>query len=381
MTQISQPTPASVENLVAFVGHHKVGSSALQRFLALNARSLLKEGILYPAIDMYGVLKLYADPIVSTDADFRPGLNVVEPHNALAFALFAQAGGPDVPDFIGDIPSPADIFAAMQEQVNSFQPHSVLMVSEVLSRSADVAPDIAMQIRDAIPHRHVRILVTLRNPAHYLPSFHAQLIKLGARVPPLRAGMLEQYLETVHVRYDHLVKPWADAFGKEAVSVATYDDVVQRGGAISDFFARGALKRPSDLAEVGQVNPSLPYAVLEIQRQANHVLPRNLIRRLRVFLRSQAVGALLPPSRTIEMFGPGQRAVLAKRFGVVSSGMRAGLGYRLDDAEWDIETPSPLTEKEAVTLALECLPKADGYDALPVALKSFLATIRFEQIS
>ena len=42
-------------DLILFMGHHKVGSSALQMFLARNWLPLARAGILYPAVEPQGM--------------------------------------------------------------------------------------------------------------------------------------------------------------------------------------------------------------------------------------------------------------------------------------------------------------------------------------
>ena len=40
--------------VILYIGHHKVGSTALQVFLSQNSHRLLQAGILYPAVEMQG---------------------------------------------------------------------------------------------------------------------------------------------------------------------------------------------------------------------------------------------------------------------------------------------------------------------------------------
>ena len=71
-----------------FIGHHKTGSTALQTYLANNYLTLLRQGILYPAVDAEGSAANLAAAIKGRDDMVNLGrMNVREPHNALAFRI------------------------------------------------------------------------------------------------------------------------------------------------------------------------------------------------------------------------------------------------------------------------------------------------------
>jgi hypothetical protein len=371
------PAPQAKTKFVLFVGHHKVGSSSLQRFLAVNAGKLLDNGMLYPAIDMKGVLELHTKRRKPVDDGFQPGLNVVEPHNAMAFALFDRSGGPKAPDFVGSLPSPRAMLATMRHQVEVLQPKTTMVVSEVLSRVADVRPELAQRLKRSVPHGEAKVLVTLRDPVQYLPSFHAQLIKLGARVAPLRGRAFDNHFDSVHVGYDRLIEPWVEHFGPEAVDVATYDDVMTAGGSIPDFFARAGLKVPRGLTEVGHVNPSLHLSLNELQRQANHVLAHGEAMQLRDMLVRHIPKADLPPNRDIEMFMGDQRDRLARRFDQIRHRMREALRHDPLNRDWDLLTPAPMTERDAMEEALKVVRAHPRAEALPSKVREFLKDVRF----
>ena len=62
--------------LVIFMGHHKVGSTSLQRFLSQNYLGLLKAGILYPSVESQGFSHNIAAALNGADFEGDLPINV-----------------------------------------------------------------------------------------------------------------------------------------------------------------------------------------------------------------------------------------------------------------------------------------------------------------
>ena len=99
--------------LVIFMGHHKVGSSSLQRFLATNWLRLARDGVLYPSVEAQGLARNLAESLQGAPLEAPGSVNIREPHNALAFKLIAEATGAAVPEWHPKLPSASQMFRAV----------------------------------------------------------------------------------------------------------------------------------------------------------------------------------------------------------------------------------------------------------------------------
>ena len=76
--------------VIVYIGHHKVGSTALQVFLSQNSHRLLTNGILYPWVEMRGAAHALGKAAGEGDrAEVLP-VNIREPHSALAYKMMAD---------------------------------------------------------------------------------------------------------------------------------------------------------------------------------------------------------------------------------------------------------------------------------------------------
>src|SRR6056297_1695519 len=120
--------------LLIFLGHHKVGSSALQTYLGRNALALLRRDILYPAVEGQGLATLLSMALNNPGGgapDWPDGIeqpvNLREAHNALAFAMLAEHRGKEVPALHQGLPPSDDMLRIIERQIEVLGPEVTIL--------------------------------------------------------------------------------------------------------------------------------------------------------------------------------------------------------------------------------------------------------------
>lgn len=362
---------------VLFIGHHKVGSSSLQSFLAQNYLALLRAGILYPSVESEGFSSNIAVALRGHDLGDPPRMNVREPHNALAFRMMSEVSKRrNVPPYHPGLPRSGRMLEALTNQIKTLTPDAVVLCAEVFANFAVVDPALIDRLKAAIDPAKTRLLATLRRPDDYLVSWQGQRLKFGHAPVPLRAGGLEAYLKGIHFDYRRMLEAWTTAWGEAEIRLRTYADVLDAGGSVEDFRAQSDLRWPHGLTRVSDANPSLPYALMEIARRGNAMLAEKPARAFRDYLMEFAGRATLAANGEIEMYGADVRSELLTRFAPIHDWLGEISGRRpfftdLDEAR----QPRPIPEMDAAVAALAQL-KADAKTGLEDAeLRAFVATL------
>jgi hypothetical protein len=360
--------------LILFIGHHKVGSSALQTYLARHALPFLRQGILYPAVEAQGMATLLQMALQGRDApDGALPVNFREAHNALAFGLMAAAD-PDrnVPALHEHLPPGPDMLRAILRQVEVFDPHTVILAAEVFANFGAVAPGLIDDLARAFAGAEVHVSATLRRVDDYLVSWHGQRLRFGQTPRALPGGALNHYLRSIHVNYRLVLEPWLTRMPDARLRLRAYDQVLAAGGAVQDFLTgHGIAPVPGSSAEP-RVNAGLHRGLIEIARQANQTLAAPAAHDLFRTLLQTGPRLGLPPGREIEMFGAEARATLAQAFAPIHdwlSGL-AGGPFFADAAA--IGQVLPLHEHAVNQQALDRL-RADHAGALGATARDFLS--------
>lgn len=361
--------------LVLFIGHHKVGSTSIQVFMAQNYFRLLQQGILYPAVESEGFVDHMARILAGADYSGVPPMNVREPHNALAFRFLADArGSSKVPDFHNNLPATRQMLEALRNQINQLSPETVILCSEVMSNFGPAAPDAIDTLRDLFSEAEIQVYCALRRPDEYLASWHSQRLKFGHKIEPLRECWQAEYRRSVHFDYRRLLEPWLQRMPKARFTIRTYSEALATGGSIEDFVAQAGLDLPSNMIPAPHANLSLPAATAEIVRRANHQLAPADASDLRNYLQQNSRSFDLPKNNQVEVLGARERGHLAEAF----SPIHDWLGQITDKPDFfpDVEQIGklrPVSEAEATASALRQLkapPESAG--RLTNKLKEFL---------
>ncbi|MEC9435430.1 MAG: hypothetical protein VYD87_21205 [Pseudomonadota bacterium] len=376
-------------DLILFMGHHKVGSSALQLFLARNWLALARAGVLYPAVEAQGMAANLSAALAgaSSGAGVKAGaglagggkpralrLNEREPHNALAFRMMHDDSGRAVPPWHPKLPHSSQMIRIIRAQIEALKPRAVVLCSEVFANFGPDHPAALARLAAALPGaKRVRILCTLRRPDTYLVSWHGQRLKFGHKVPALRGDALDIYWKGIHFDYRRMLEPWFDAFPGAEFDIRDYADVLAAGGSVADFAARSGLALPEGLEEVRSANPSVHPALMEVARRANAELEAEPSRLLRQHLIKAGEKLAVHGAREVEMFGPANRDLMAARFAPIDAwlGERVGRAGFFPDLD-AVARPAPVAELDAAREALAALRRPRELRALPGPARDFV---------
>ena len=362
--------------LILYIGHHKVGSTALQAFLAQNTVSLLKRGILYPAVESMGFSHFLAKMARAEDVPEFEHVNIREPHSALAYRMIADEAHRPIPPQFRKLPGTPQMLAALKNQVKRLEPHTVILASEAFSNFGDAAPNQIDRLLNAFPQADVQIYCALRRPDEYLISWHGQRIKVGEPVRPLRKAGITPYENNIHFNFDRVPLPWIDRLPGAKLSLRSYSDILSVGGSIEDFAFETGLNLLDGTLPVERHNKSLALATVEIARRANHDLPVEDARRLRDYLLWETGDLGLLPNRDIEMLGEEKRSTIAERFSPIHQTLATlvnkGTFFQDFNAIHDIK---PIPEIDAVA---DTLSKIDPTAFENTTIENFLGTLKHD---
>ena len=372
--RLKSGSSGQLEHLVIFLGHHKVGSTSLQDYLARNAFNHARQGVLYPFVDFEGAA-FFAAAGCGTPAPDKLPLNIREPHNALAFAMLANRKDRAIPEFHRSLPSLDQMHHALTQQIKQLRPHTVVLASEVFANFGAAGPEFAQDLSERFQAKSVTLYACFRPIEPYLISWHGQRLKFGHKIAPLRDDAVTAYSESIHFDYRKVLNGWQKAFPNAKVVLRNYSEVNQAGGLVADFFAQSQLPAVSELSQK-RLNRSLHPALFEILRRAIFELEPQMVAPLRKGLVRLTRRLELPPPREIEMLGPVQRQRVLGEFETID----VELGRLVGRDRFFGEAPlgSPLvSEHEANRLALASISQnLDVWDQSDI--KDFLTSLCLE---
>jgi hypothetical protein len=312
--------------IILFIGHHKVGSTALQTYLAENALSLLGQGILYPAVEAQGLSTLLAMALQGQGqgqarSEMPLPVNLREAHNALAFGMQIEQDHARfrMPALHEGLPRGEDMLTAIRRQVEIFAPHTMILAAEVFANFAATSPaqiDRLGRFLDAVcDSPEIHLAATLRQVDDYLISWHAQRLRFGQSPRSLPGGALERYTRGVHFNYRLMLEGWLTGMPGARLRLRPYDKVLAAGGAVQDFMEGfGLIPAGTRVRGETLVNTGLHRGLIEIARQANQQLERGPAHEVFRTLLRLGPQLDLPKADEIELFGPPLRAEMASRF-------------------------------------------------------------------
>jgi hypothetical protein len=330
--------------VILFIGHHKVGSTSLQDYLARNAAALSRAGILYPFVDFEGAAYMAAAAAGHPLPEGSLPINIREPHNALAFRMLAEHKNGSVPGYHKRLPALSQMLHAIKQQVLYSDPHTVILAAEVFANFNAKAPQLIANLRDQFEGAEFTVVATLRRIDEYLASWHGQRLKFGHKVAPLRGKGVALYTDGIHFDYRLMIEGWLKAMPEARIILRDYAEVRAAGGSVVDFISQTGLQLPAGLAPERRENDSFHRGVYELARRGNGAMVDRKAGLLRQQLRKLTPQLELPPSHDIELFGADVRAELVERFRPVDQYLgevmgRAGFFQDLDTAleplEWD----------------------------------------------
>lgn len=366
--------------LILFIGHFKTGSTSIQHYFARNWLGLLQRGVLYPAVESQAVSRAIRLSLQGRDEDLQgQGLNIVEPHNALALRLKNEDDGHSVPSYYPHPPSGFQMFEMIRNQIGALNPETTVLCSEVFALLGMTAQRSGVKrIHARLGQHDTTIYCSLRRPDEYLSSWHRQRLKFGEKLAPLRAGALRSYVDTAHFQQAKLVRGWMDGcFEDSTLILRNFEDIQKGQGSIVDFMTQTRIPAPANAVIPGMMNPSVPAAFAEIGRLALHALPREQALNIVHWLTSMRRVVPHPSDREVEVFGQPVRNVLVEMFRPVArdlSAMAGGTGFYTDLD--DLSRVRPIPELDAVRVSLPLLVAASKISRLTQPERDWLSTLQ-----
>ena len=333
--------------VILFIGHHKVGSSALQRYLAKNAPALLRRGILYPAIEATGMRRLRSRIAAAMTDPLH--INIREAHNALAFSMMSDITGKQVPALHTNLPTTDTMLANISSQIDRYQPHTVILASEVMANFSNMGTAPITRLLANFAGADVTVTATLRRVDDYLVSWLGQRLRFGHTPPRLSNGVINN---GIHFNYHKMIKPWADTCEGATWHLRNYADVVAAGGSVPDFFVTNYLPLTISNTAEARVNTGLHRALIEIARRGNVELENGAAQTLLQRLMNLGGQLDLPDTSDIELYGASARANIFNRFAPVQEYLSDFVGHPFFPDIDDILIPRPVPEDLANAQAL-----------------------------
>lgn len=365
--------------VILYIGHHKVGSTALQVFLSQNWLRLVRHGILYPSVETMGFSSNLKRVLDTGDKPAAMHVNIREAHSVLAYRMIRDVIPRQVPGQFKMPPATPQMFQALRNQVRFLEPEVVILCSEAFSNFGEVDPQLVDRLCKAFPKASFEVYCALRRPDDYMVSWHGQRLKVGERLEPLSGKGARLYYPTIHFNYRKVVEAWLRRVPNVRMILRNYSDIMAAGGSTNDFTEQVGVDFPADLIPAGRVNSSLPFAAMEIVRRGNYDLDPENGRALSDFFLCNANLLKAPQNRDIEMFGSGVRAEMMERFAPIHDYLGGVTGQR--DFFPDIDAMArtrPVSEKEAMADLLSCIDLA----AMPNDVtRQFIGTIRQDYVA
>ncbi|MFZ3583822.1 hypothetical protein ACOI1H_16845 [Loktanella sp. DJP18] len=332
---------------IIYLGHHKTGSSALQEMFTRNAGVLLADCILYPFVEPQG--QAYARALLAGgDPDVGLTFKVKSPHNHIGYVMQTEAlKGNFIPDRYQPLPTAAQMFQSIRDDLARTGAQTLLLCSEVFSHYGTRQPALVGQMLEALGIADVSLYMTLRRPDLHLGAWYSQMLKFGRRPRPLSAGGAADLYRTAHFNFEQALRPWADAVPGSRLFVHSYSEIMAAGGSEPHFTRTFGIDTSRFTPAKGPVNPSIPYALYDLVLRANRELPVPVARSMQKTLLAHRQRMTLPPNAEIEVFGSAVRAEMAKRFAPMQTylGGLVGRSRFFDDIGVMSEThPVPLAD-------------------------------------
>jgi hypothetical protein len=224
----------STDRFVLHIGRHKSGTSSLQRYLHSNRVALAGQGILYPETGLENIA-----------------------HHPLAHALSAVSIRRDPESTAAQI---RQFDEALTREIRDWSGR-VVFSSERFQGANPAA------VEKIFGKQCTQIVVYIREQSDYIVSAYQQMVHAQAHV-----GCLADFVAGAIADYDKFLGAWRLTYGQDRMIVRCYQrDHLLNGDVIDDFMqAIGVEGRLP--TEIGDGNPSIGGALLELKRLLNRTM-------------------------------------------------------------------------------------------------------------
>jgi hypothetical protein len=274
--------------VIAHIGWHKTGTTAIQYVLHSNRRLLRERWRLnYPET---GIYERRAHHIACWKLMPR-----LEP-------MLRRMGH-------GNTPDSEALFRAMLEETRDLGCTSMLISSETLSQIQDYEPQ---RLAGIFKGHSLEIVGYVRRQDRYLESRYSHLVKGRRRLKTGVMRFAQHFLSTNALDYGDHFRRWAAAVGRENLKVRVYDRAILRGGDVRlDFLDALGIHEEGLVLEGEPRNISLDFSGVQFLSRLNSVaLDRAHRRRM---LRALEEHAREHPDHS-SLLSPEQRLAIVEQF-------------------------------------------------------------------
>ena len=357
-----------------FVGHHKTGSTSIQRHLAIHNQELIGQGFLYPFVDLVSILCgrcAFRDAALDLPAmglqarinTFASKKNFLEPHNGLAFTMLHEFCGAEVPVWHKGLPASSEVmFTLIREQLDDSGAESLLIASEALANFGGVGNGLVQRLLHGLPTGQRKLMAILRRPDDYLHSWYVQELCFGyPRMGTLSERFSNLYMDSIHVDYRLMLSAWIENDAFAQLDLCDYRELLTNGGSVPWFLeAAGVGAATLEGHDDTRANPSLHPAFVNLVRRSNTHLPHKQAMDLISLLKTLGLNHGLPPATDVELLGAAARRLLCRRFEPINGYLGNLVNRQLFFPDTELmqrERPFPLhaVEPDAARLASELL--------------------------
>jgi hypothetical protein len=233
------------------IGHYKTGTTALQMFLSLNRKRLLKSGV-----------------------DYCSEMLIHAKHSQLAFSVYREAGVNTLMHGYNEPVSAQAVWERLMDYVEKSPAANVMVSTEEFMRmgahpeAVSILKPIVQGCQEKVDFR---VIAYLRAPGAHLRSWYNQLVKMRIVTADFNTAICGG-IEPIHYDYAQALAPWIDILGEDSVFLRPYREDYRLGnGLFDDFLSIFGLKYDEGKgweALERDPNPRLDDRLVELHRAA-----------------------------------------------------------------------------------------------------------------
>lgn len=250
-----------VKTIYLHIGTHKTGTTAIQKFSAINSDSLAEKGMYYPI-------------------SMRPDVDVISFGHHLLPWLIRKHPVPD--HYFGEYASnKLSLFEKLLEEINAQENNNILISSEEFDGMNETQIGT---LKDLFASFEVQIIIYLRRKDEFVEAMYQTAI-IG-NYPNYASKTINEFIESVNLplNYFEFIGKWQKVFGIKNVKVHPYcKKVLLKNDIIIDFYSHLGVNVESFIQteSYDKINSSIPFHYVSLMVMFRRMgVPENTIRKL-----------------------------------------------------------------------------------------------------
>lgn len=242
--------------LILHIGMPKTGSTALQEFLVRNRGALLKQGVLYPMVDVSRLNHNFLSLFLFRNEQIPRSLKAKYGSNLDLMTKDAEAN-----------------WNQIKKQIKKYRPEVVILSGELVFRGLAIGDVDAFKLRLQELTNDIQVVLYIRQPSKLYLSQTQQYLKASSNFPFPGSELFQKGLEASEA-----------GFSNKLLVIAYERNQLYKGDICADFIHRALPKLQLDLnyTSVHTYNESLSaesMAILQDYRAINHGNADNIVTR------------------------------------------------------------------------------------------------------